>query len=397
MTENLTTVVSSKTQTVEINRGKPTVIIGERINPTGRKLMLKALQAGDFDIVRSDAKKQVEAGAKILDVNAGVPGADEPALLKQVLTTVMEVVDVPLCIDTADPEALEAALSMYAGKALINSVNGEERSLETVLPLAKEYGAAVISLCMDDDGIPATAEARLKVAAKIIERAAKLGIPVEDIVIDPLALTMGADHTSGLIAMQAIEMIVEEFGVNITMGASNISFGMPDRKHINATFIAMAIHAGLSCPITNPLEPEVSIAIKAADLSERPDRRGPCLHASFAEYQCKYWLFTTGSRVDRIRHRKPCGPHLFVGETQSKCQENPGLQGGDATELPEDDLYCHRRGSKQHPGCRKAERGGDGGQKVGCSSANCIRSLQSALQCRLCQLPRCHRCPAKSV
>ena len=274
MSENLTTVVSSKTQTVEINRGKPTVIIGERINPTGRKLMLKALQAGDFDIVRSDAKKQVEAGAKILDVNAGVPGADEPALLKQVLTTVMEVVDVPLCIDTADPEALEAALSMYAGKALINSVNGEERSLETVLPLAKEYGAAVISLCMDDDGIPATAEARLKVAAKIIERAAKLGIPVEDIVIDPLALTMGADHTSGLIAMQAIEMIVEEFGVNITMGASNISFGMPDRKHINATFIAMAIHAGLSCPITNPLEPEVSIAIKAADLSMGRDEYG---------------------------------------------------------------------------------------------------------------------------
>lgn len=274
MTENLTTVVSSKTQTVEINRGKPTVIIGERINPTGRKLMLKALQAGDFDIVRSDAKKQVEAGAKILDVNAGVPGADEPALLKQVLTTVMEVVDVPLCIDTADPEALEAALSMYAGKALINSVNGEERSLETVLPLAKEYGAAVISLCMDDDGIPATAEARLKVAAKIIERAAKLGIPVEDIVIDPLALTMGADHTSGLIAMQAIEMIVEEFGVNITMGASNISFGMPDRKYINATFIAMAIHAGLTCPITNPLEPEVSIAIKAADLSMGRDEYG---------------------------------------------------------------------------------------------------------------------------
>jgi len=274
MTENLTTVVSSKTQTVEINRGKPTVIIGERINPTGRKLMLKALQAGDFDIVRSDAKKQVEAGAKVLDVNAGVPGADEPALLKQVLTTVMEVVDVPLCIDTADPEALEAALSMYAGKALINSVNGEERSLETVLPLAKEYGAAVISLCMDDDGIPATAEARLKVAAKIIERAAKLGIPVEDIVIDPLALTMGADHTSGLIAMQAIEMIVEEFGVNITMGASNISFGMPDRKYINATFIAMAIHAGLTCPITNPLEPEVSIAIKAADLSMGRDEYG---------------------------------------------------------------------------------------------------------------------------
>jgi len=274
MSKNLTTIVASKTQTVEINRGNAVVIIGERINPTGRKLMLKALQAGDFDIVRRDAKSQVEAGAKILDVNAGVPGADEPALLKQVLTTVMEVVDAPLCIDTADPKALETALSMYEGKALINSVNGEERSLEAVLPLVKEYGAAVISLCMDDDGIPPTAEDRFKVAAKIIERAGKLGIAPEDIIIDPLALTMGADHTAGWIAMQTIERVINEFGVNITMGASNISFGMPDRKYINATFIAMAIHAGLTCPITNPLEPNVSIAIKAADLAMGRDEYG---------------------------------------------------------------------------------------------------------------------------
>ena len=274
MAENLTTVVSTKGQTVEINREKATVIIGERINPTGRKLMLKALQAGDFDIVRQDALKQVEAGATILDVNAGVPGADEPELLKQVMTTVIETVDVPLCIDTADPEALEGALAMYAGKALINSVNGEERSLEAVLPLVKEYGAAVIGLCMDDDGIPPTAEDRLKVAAKIIERAGKLGVPAEEIVIDPLALTMGSDHTAGLIAMNAIEMIVAEFGVNITMGASNISFGMPDRKYINSTFIAMAIHAGLTCPITNPLESEINIAIKAADLSMGRDEYG---------------------------------------------------------------------------------------------------------------------------
>ncbi len=186
----------------------------------------------------------------------------------------METVDAPLCIDTADPEALEAALSMYEGKALINSVNGEERSLKTVLPLVREYGAAVIGLCMDDDGIPPTAEDRLKVAAKIIERAGKLGIHPENIVIDPLALTMGADHTAGWVAMQAIQRIVAEFGVNITMGASNISFGMPDRKYINATFIAMAIHSGLTCPITNPLEPEVSIAIKAANLAMGRDEYG---------------------------------------------------------------------------------------------------------------------------
>ncbi len=274
MADNLTTVVSSKTKTVEIHRDKPTVIIGERINPTGRKKVLAALQEGNFDIVREDAISQVEAGATMLDVNAGVPGADEPALLKQVLSTVLETTDVPLCIDTADPKALEAALSLYEGKALINSVNGEERSLEAVLPLVKEHGAAVIGLCMDDDGIPATAEARLKVAGKIIERAGKLGIPVEDIVIDPLALTMGAESKAGKMALDTIQMVVDEFGVNITMGASNISFGMPDRKFINSTFIAMAIHAGLTCPITNPLVPEVGIAVLAADLSMGRDDFG---------------------------------------------------------------------------------------------------------------------------
>ena len=285
MTDNLTTQVSSKSQTVEINRANPTVVIGERINPTGRKLMLKALQEGNFDMVRKDAVNQVKAGAKILDVNAGVPGADEPALLKQVMATVMEVTDVPLCIDTADPEALEAALKSYEGKPLINSVNGEERSLEAVLPLVKEYGAAVIGLCMDDDGIPATADDRLKVAAKIIERAGNLGIPAEDIVVDPLALTMGSDHTAGLVAMQTIEKVIAEFGVNITMGASNISFGLPDRKYVNATFIAMAIHAGLTCPITNPLESEVSIAIKAADLSMGRDEYGMAWIQAFRQRQ----------------------------------------------------------------------------------------------------------------
>ncbi len=274
MAENLTTVVSSKSQTVEISRDKPTVIIGERINPTGRKSMQKALKAGDFDVVRNDAKAQVEAGATVLDVNAGVPGVDEVELLQKTLKTVMEVTDTPLCIDTADPQALEAALKLYQGKPLINSVNGEERSLEAILPLVKEYEAAVIGLCMDEEGIPKTAEDRFNVAAKIIERAGKLGIPVEDIVIDPLALTLGADHTAGIVAMDTIEKVVEEFGVNITMGASNISFGMPERHHINSTFIAMSIHAGLTCPITNPLETDVRIAILAADLSMGRDEYG---------------------------------------------------------------------------------------------------------------------------
>jgi 5-methyltetrahydrofolate--homocysteine methyltransferase len=274
MTQNLTTVISSKTHTVEINRTKPTVIIGERINPTGRKLVLKALQEGNFDMVRTDATSQVAAGALILDVNAGVPGADEPALLQQVLRTVMETTDVPLCIDTADPEALEAALSLYEGKALVNSVNGEERALKEVLPLVKEHEAAVIGLCMDEQGIPETPEKRLAVAGKILERAGALGIPAEDVVIDPLALTMGADSTAGRVALEAIELVVKEFGVNITMGASNISFGLPDRKYVNAAFIAMAIHAGLTCPITNPLVTEVNTAVLAADLAMGRDDYG---------------------------------------------------------------------------------------------------------------------------
>jgi 5-methyltetrahydrofolate--homocysteine methyltransferase len=274
MTKDLTTIVSSAAQTVEINRARPTVIIGERINPTGRKQVLAALQQGNFDIVRQDATSQVAAGAAILDVNAGVPGVDETALLQQVMRAVMDVTDVPLCIDTANPEALEAALSLYKGKALVNSVNGEDRSLAAVLPLVKEHGAAVIALCMDDDGIPKTPEQRLAVADKIIERAARLGIPAEDVVIDPLALTMGADSTAGRVALDALELIVQEFGVNITMGASNISFGLPDRKYVNAAFIAMAIHAGLTCPITNPLVTEVMAAVLAADLAMGRDDYG---------------------------------------------------------------------------------------------------------------------------
>ena len=274
MTKNLTTLVTSKTRTVEIQRNNPTVIIGERINPTGRKKLLSELKEGKFTIVKNDAVAQVEAGAKIIDVNAGVPGADEEALLKDMIYAVMEATDTPLCFDTADNKALETALSIYEGKALINSINGEKERLAAVLPLVKEYDAAVIALCMDDDGIPPTAEARFKVAAKIIERAGKLGISADRLVIDPLALTMGSDHNAGRIAIDTIKMVVEEFGVNITMGVSNISFGMPDRAAINATFLAMAILAGLTCPITNPLEEEVILAVQAADLVMGRDEYG---------------------------------------------------------------------------------------------------------------------------
>jgi 5-methyltetrahydrofolate--homocysteine methyltransferase len=266
MAENLTTVIRSQSKQVFINRDLPTVIIGERLNPTGRKKFQKELKAGNFTSVRADAVTQVETGARILDVNAGIPQIDEPALLVQMMKVVMEATDVPLCIDTAKISALEAALKFYKGKALVNSVNGEEGKLETILPMVKEYGAAVIALTMDDEGIPNTVEKRISIAGKIIERAAKVGISIDDIVVDPLALSMGADDKAGQLALDSIQGIVGEFGVNITMGVSNISFGMPDRTSINATFMAMAIRSGLNCPIANPLDEQVNIAIRAADL-----------------------------------------------------------------------------------------------------------------------------------
>ena len=267
MPENLTTLLSSQAKTVKIQRDGPTVMIGERINPTGRKVMLEALQQGNFDLVCQDALSQIAAGALVLDVNAGVPGADEPTLLQQVIQAVMAVTDAPLCIDTNSPEALAAALPIYPGKALVNSVNGEEHSLAAVLPLVKEHRAAVIGLCMDDSGIPKTAQERLGVAARIIEHAGRLGIPAEDVIIDPLTLTMGSDSQAGRVTLETVALVVKEFGVNISMGASNVSFGLPDRKYINATFIAMAIQAGVTCPITNPLVPEVVAAVLAADLA----------------------------------------------------------------------------------------------------------------------------------
>jgi 5-methyltetrahydrofolate--homocysteine methyltransferase len=241
-------------------------MIGERINPTGRKQLMAALQAGNMDVVRRDALAQVQAGAAILDVNAGLPGANETALMLQTMAAVREVTDVPLCIDSPNPQVLEAALSQYQGKALVNSVNGEERSLETVLPLVKKYNAAVIGLAMDDDGIPQTAQKRLEVAGKIIERAQALGMPAADVIIDPLVLAVCTDAQAATETLQAIRLIVREYGVNITMGASNVSHGLPNRSTINAAFMAMSIAAGLTCPIANPLSTAVREVILASDL-----------------------------------------------------------------------------------------------------------------------------------
>jgi 5-methyltetrahydrofolate--homocysteine methyltransferase len=266
---NMETVLVGTGEKAFIDDERPTVLIGERINPTGKKKLSAALGEGDLSIVHQEALAQVEAGADVLDVNVGAAGVNEVELLPKAVKLVMETVDVPICIDTADLDAMAAALAMHKelapdGKPLINSVNGEAERLEGVLPLAAEYGAAVIGLCMDDDGIPEEPELRLAVAAKIVEHADKVGIPREDIVIDCLALTMGADSKAGWKTLESMRLVKESFGINLTLGASNISFGLPARETINGAFIAMAILAGLNCPIVDAAK--VRPYILAADL-----------------------------------------------------------------------------------------------------------------------------------
>ena len=258
------TILRSESQEVVIGIERPFVIIGESINPTGHKKLKDALQEENYDYVRDLAVRQVEAGADILDVNVGVPGLDEVALLPKIIGIVTSVVDVPICIDSANPEALAAGLAVTPGKPLVNSVNGEEAMLEAVLPLVKEYGAAVIGLTMDDDGIPNDSETRVAIAEKIIERAGKLGIQSEDIVIDPLVMTIGAESNAGAITLKVIETVRQEFGTNINLGASNVSFGLPDRHTVNQAFLAMAIYAGATCAITSALR--LTATIRAIDL-----------------------------------------------------------------------------------------------------------------------------------
>ncbi len=278
MAKNLTTIIKSSKHEAQICRDKGVVMIGERINPTGRNALQAELKAGKFDMVRADAIAQLDAGAAILDINSGLPRADEPTLLVQMIKEVQDAADdPPICIDTPNAKALEAALRYYCkdgAKPLVNSVTAESESLKRVLPLIKEYGAAVIGLCSGDDGIPKTTEDRLKYTDIIMEEAAKLGIPAEDVVIDCLVLTLGAKWEAGKIALDAIALIVEKYGVNITMGASNISFGLPDREHLTSFFMAMSSVAGLSCPICNPLKGQEVIALQAADLILARDPHG---------------------------------------------------------------------------------------------------------------------------
>ena len=266
------TIISSATREVAIGFERPFVMIGERINPTGRTLLAEEMKAGDFSRVEADAIAQVAAGARMLDVNAGIPLADEPALLATAVQLVQTVTDVPLSIDSSIIEALEAGLAVYQGKALVNSVTGEDENLERVLPLVAKYGAAVVAISNDETGISEDPDVRYAVAAKIVQRAADHGIAACDVVVDPLVMPIGAMGTAGQQAFRLLRRLREELGVNTTCGASNVSFGLPNRQVVTGTFLAMAIASGMTSAIMNPLHAEVKTAIMAADVLSGNDR-----------------------------------------------------------------------------------------------------------------------------
>ena len=293
------TVLSSATREVAIGFGRPFVMIGERINPTGRKLLSEEMKAGDFSRVEADALAQVEAGAQMLDINAGIPLADEPAMLAKAIRLVQSVTDVPLSIDSSIIEALEAGLAVYEGKPLVNSVTGEDEVMERVLPLIAKHGAAVVAISNDDTGISEDPDVRFGVAKRIVERAADHGIPACDVVVDPLVMPIGAMGSAGQQVFALVRRLREELGVNTTCGASNVSFGLPNRHHITGTFLAMAIGAGMTSAIMSPLHEEVKTAIQAANVLAGHDT------------DCAAWIRThrdpaiTTDRERRGRRRRP--------------------------------------------------------------------------------------------
>jgi 5-methyltetrahydrofolate--homocysteine methyltransferase len=268
----LDTKVSGPTKEVIISYDRPTVIIGERINPTGKKKLAEALKAGDLALVKKEALEQAAAGAAILDCNVNAPGVDDVKMLPEAIKVIMDTVDIPICIDSPNIAALEAGLKVYKGKALVNSVSGEKHRLERVLPLIKEYGAAVVGLAQDDEGIPKNTEKRVAVAHKIVEAAAKIGIPKEDIIIDVMAYSIGAEPKSGKDVLAALRQIRAELGLNMTMGLSNISFGMPDRAILNSAWVAMVIDAGGTALIADAAK--ILPAVLSADLVMGRDRFG---------------------------------------------------------------------------------------------------------------------------
>ncbi len=294
------TVLSSATREVVIGFDRPFVLIGERINPTGRKILAAEMAAGKFSRVEADAIAQVAAGAQMLDVNAGIPLADEPAILAKAIQLVQGVTDVPLTIDSSIVEALAAGLDVYQGKALVNSVTGEEDRLETVLPLVAKHGAAVVAISNDETGISEDPDVRFEVAKKIVERAADHGISSADIVVDPLVMPIGAINTAGRQVMHLLRRLREELKVNTTCGASNVSFGLPNRNGINAAFLPMAIAAGMTSAITNPLHPEVVQAILGADVMMGHD---PDCARWITQYRDPL-LGQSASRGERPRRRR---------------------------------------------------------------------------------------------
>jgi 5-methyltetrahydrofolate--homocysteine methyltransferase len=263
------TILRSKSQEVIIDTEGPVLIIGESINPTRRKKLVETLSNHDFDFAIQLGKSQIDAGADILDVNVGFPGVDDATLLPETVKALQEALDVPLCIDSPNPKAIEAALKVIEGRCLINSVNGEEKSLAAILPLAKEYDAVVIGLVMDDDGITHDPEKRFKIAEKILERAVKQGIKEENVVIDPLAMAVSADPNACLVTLETIKLVHDRLGLNITQGASNISFGLPNRDSLNMAHMVLSIWNGLTCPIANPNK--ITTMVRAADLIRAKD------------------------------------------------------------------------------------------------------------------------------
>lgn len=258
------TILTGITNNVTIDSNGPVVIIGECINPTRRKKLVTTLQQGNFDYVLELADTQIKAGADILDVNVGFPGVDDARLLPAVILAIRARYDIPLCLDSPNPAAIEAGLKVAGGKCLINSVNGEEKSLRAILPIAHEYNAAVIGLTMDDDGITHDPEKRLSIAGKIIDRALNAGINAADVIIDPLAMAVSADSRACIVTLETIRLVHQKLGLNITMGASNISFGLPGREELNSAFMSLAILNGVTCPIANP--EKITAAVRASDL-----------------------------------------------------------------------------------------------------------------------------------
>ena len=258
------TILRGITREVVIDTNGPVIIIGECINPTRRKKLVSTLQAGNFDYVLELAESQIKAMADVLDVNVGFPGVDDVKLLPETVLAIQSHFDIPLCLDSPNPKAIEAALKVAGGKCLINSVNGEDKSMNALLPIAKEYGAAIIGLTMDDDGITHDPEKRLAIAEKILERAIKIGIKEEDVIIDPLAMAVSADPRACLVTLETIRLVHQKLGLNVTQGASNISFGLPNREILNSVHMTLSILNGLTCPIANP--EKIAATVRAADL-----------------------------------------------------------------------------------------------------------------------------------